>query len=66
MTEAEIIKGLEDDARDVRLSEQEVFRNILKGKQRRFRKLLLIAVGGFVLLASAWLFFHCLPLMSGN
>ena len=63
MTEAEIIQEVENDAWELRLTEQKIFQGFLKKKHKKTKQTLLTVVGTFIIFAALWFCLHCLPLM---
>jgi len=64
MSENIRLEEIEADSLDRRLAEQEIFKESIKKKNKKFKRLLLYVAAGFMGIAGLWLFFHCLPLIS--
>ena len=63
MTEEEKIQNIEKCSRDIRLSEQAVFRSVLANKNRKHKRGFMFLIGGFTFFGLLWVLLHCVPLM---
>jgi hypothetical protein len=63
MAESQIIQQVENDARELRLTEQKLFREVLDKKQKKWRRRLFLAIAMFLVLAVSWMCLHCIPLV---
>ena len=59
----EAVQEIENNARDVRLSEQAIFRSVLDRKKKSLTRVVLITVMMSASLFVIWLLFHCVPLV---
>lgn len=50
---------METDARNLRLTEQALFREVLNSKKVKFKKVILLTVMGFSFVIGVWVLFHC-------
>lgn len=66
MTGAEIFQEVENGMRELRLTEQKIFRQVLDSKQKKSKRALILTFGVFALLVVAWLCLHCIPLVLNN
>lgn len=59
MTSQETVKEIEEDARELRLTEQLFFKNVICGIKRRYEKTILWLVSGFAGSALVWGLLAC-------
>lgn len=57
------IENIENSSRELRLTEQAIFRGVIESKNKKFKKLLLVTIISFMAVGVFWLAFHCIPLV---
>jgi len=63
VTAQEEIQSIEESTRELRLTEQSIFRGVLESKNKKFKKLMLLTTISFVIVGALWGLLHCMPLI---